>query len=528
MEFPDNFYFVQKLYHYLYNDFDLKFGICPECGNRCTFRSFPDGYMMYCSLKCAQNSDTVKNNIVKTNMSRYGCSCSLNNDSVKKKREKTWINRYGTDNPAKSDKVQEKIKTTNLEKYGVEHPLQSDDIRKKMKSTCLEKYGVEYYTQCDDYTEKAKTTNLKKYGVEHISQSEQVKNKKIETCLEHYGVQYPQQNDFIKEKTVNTNIKRYGVMHVLQDVSVRKKIKETCLEKYGVEYYAQTDDVKEKIKAANLEKYGVPYACMRPQARKYTNNSKPNKRFAEKLKSLNVLFEQEFRIDGYSYDFKIGSVLVEINPTITHNSYLNIFGADPVNPDYHFLKTKTASDNGYSCVHVWDWINPDKMAETFALKQTVYADDLELKNVSECEAYRFLSEYCFSEIYSGDLYIGLFAGDVLVQLAVFNNILYEEKHMYELMNICTHVKYNIIDGYKKIIKYISACASIIHMEDRSSMDYKIYPEIGFKPVREISPLLHWYNKKTREHIIDDNHSYDEMISTGFLPVYDAGHTLFIL
>ena len=131
MDFPDNFYFVQKLYHYLYNDFDLKLGICPECGKRTTFRSFPDGYMTYCSLKCAQNSDNVRNNIIKTNMSRYGCTCSLGNESVKKKRKKTWINNYGTDNPAKSEKIQKKIKDTNISKYGVERPLQNDDVQKR-------------------------------------------------------------------------------------------------------------------------------------------------------------------------------------------------------------------------------------------------------------------------------------------------------------------------------------------------------------------------------------------------------------
>ena len=532
MDFPDNFYFVQKLYHYLYNDFDLNLGICSECGKRTTFRSFPDGYMTYCSSKCAQNSDNVRNNIMKTNMSRYGCTCSLGNESVKKKRKKTWINNYGTDNPAKSEKIQKKIKDTNISKYGVEHPLQNDDVQKKMKQTCLEKYGVEYYAQCEDYIEKTKTTNLEKYGVEHISQSDYIKNKKVETCLEHYGVQYPQQNADIKEKTIQTNIEKYGVMHVLQDVSVREKIKKTCLEEHGVEYYAQTDNVKEKIKITNLEKYGVPYACMRPHARKYTNDSKPNKYFAEKLKMLNIPFEREFRIGSYSYDFKIGNTLVEINPTITHNSYLNIFGNDPLSENYHFLKTKIANDNGYSCIHVWDWINADKVAELFSPKQSICTDNIELKKISESEACDFLSEHCFREVNSGDLQIGLFIDNTLLQVGIFNNILYKEKSAYKLVQLCTHIKYNVLNGYEKIIKYVSNISNnmqIICDVDCSAPDYIKYLNINFSKICDIPPLLHWYNRKTHEHVIDNNSEiYNDMINKSFLPIYDAGYILILL
>ena len=532
MDFPDNFYFVQKLYHYLYNDFDLKFGICPECGKRSTFRSFPDGYMTYCSSKCAQNSNNVRNNIMKTNMSRYGCTCSLGNEFVKQKREKTWINNYGTDNPAKSEKIQKKIKKTNVSKYCVEHPLQNDDVQKKMKQTCLEKYGVEYYTQCEDYIEKTKITNLEKYGVEHVSQSDYIKNKKIETCLEHYGVQYPQQNADIKEKTKITNLEKYGVMHVLQDVSVREKIKKTCLKEHGVEYYAQTDNVKEKIKITNLEKYGVPYACMRAHARKYTNDSKPNKYFAEKLEMMNIPFEREFRIGSYSYDFKIGNTLVEINPTITHNSYLNIFGNDLLSENYHFLKTKIANDNGCSCIHIWDWINVNKVAESFLSKQSIYADNIELKKTSESEVYDFLSEHCFKEVHSGDLQIGLFVNNTLLQVGIFNNILYKEKSAYELVHLCTHTKYNVLNGYEKIIKYVSDISNnmqIICIADCSSLDYDTYLNINFSKICDISPLLHWYNRKTHEHIIDNNsEAYNDMIDKGFLPIYDAGHILMSL
>ena len=39
IDFPTEFKFSQKLYHYFNNDYNLSFGLC-SCGNRCRFISF--------------------------------------------------------------------------------------------------------------------------------------------------------------------------------------------------------------------------------------------------------------------------------------------------------------------------------------------------------------------------------------------------------------------------------------------------------------------------------------------------------
>ena len=35
--------FCQKLWHFLQNDYELRLGICPICGKRCTMESFKEG-----------------------------------------------------------------------------------------------------------------------------------------------------------------------------------------------------------------------------------------------------------------------------------------------------------------------------------------------------------------------------------------------------------------------------------------------------------------------------------------------------
>ena len=61
--FPNNFKFSQKLYHYLNDDPELKLGVCPICGNRCRFKTIFSGYLLGCSKKC---SNLIKSkNVIK-------------------------------------------------------------------------------------------------------------------------------------------------------------------------------------------------------------------------------------------------------------------------------------------------------------------------------------------------------------------------------------------------------------------------------------------------------------------------------
>ena len=50
--FPPEFKFTQKLFHYFNEDPELKLGLCPVCGNRCKFTKFNGGYLLHCSVKC--------------------------------------------------------------------------------------------------------------------------------------------------------------------------------------------------------------------------------------------------------------------------------------------------------------------------------------------------------------------------------------------------------------------------------------------------------------------------------------------
>lgn len=106
------------------------------------------------------------------------------------------------------------------------------------------------------------------------------------------------------------------------------------------------------------EKYGVDLPCLSPNCMKTnpTNNSKISDEFYNFLLDSGFAVEREFVLGSYTYDFKIGNILLELNPTFTHTCY-NTGVYPPKNKYSHYNKSKFAKDNGYICICVWDWTN---------------------------------------------------------------------------------------------------------------------------------------------------------------------------
>ena len=246
-KFPEDFKWVQKLYHYLYDDFELKLGICPVCGKRCKFLKFnKGGYSETCSYVCGQL------------------------------------------NP----KTREKIENTSMMKYGVKNGGGSKQALEKSKQTSMEKYNVEFYSQTRECQEKIEQTNLEKYGCKNVFQNEEIKDKIKETNLEKYGCEYPMQSKEIQEKSKQTNLENLGVEYTLQSKEIQEKSKQTNLEKYGCEYSSQSGEIKEKTKQTNLKKYGKEF---------YTQTHECHKKRRKRISYDNLTFDSSWEVKVYQY-----------------------------------------------------------------------------------------------------------------------------------------------------------------------------------------------------------------------------------
>lgn len=198
--FPTDFKFTQKLFHYFNNDPELKLGLCPVCGNRCKFVSFGIGYLHHCSIQCSR----------------------LDNN-VQMKMKEASIKKWGYEYPSQSPKFRAKVIQTCNEKYGCDNISQVNEIIEKKKQTKLDRYGDTGYHNI----EKMKQTNLQRYGCESVFSNESVKNKIQETIRKIYGVDNPFQSEIIKDKIKQTNIRLYNCEHNMQSEEIREKAYKT-------------------------------------------------------------------------------------------------------------------------------------------------------------------------------------------------------------------------------------------------------------------------------------------------------------
>lgn len=283
-----------------------------------------DEYIKYYGIQKSKADilETRKN----TCLERYGVE-NLFKDTERIKQ--SYIEQYGS----LEAKYQQSAETAKkrAQEFGVNSMSQLPEVREKRKRTCLKKYGVEHTFQSPLIKQKSNDTKQQKYGDPNYNNRE----KASTTCLDRYGATC---NFGSKDGNINgrnTQMKNWG--H--ENFNNRAKAKRTCLEKYGQNYYMnQIKKMQSSISSRN--------------------NSIVNKHFDIYLKECFIEHDSEFHVENFSYDFKIGDYLLEIDPYATHNSSWGIFG-NPKPFDYHRNKTLTASNNGYTCIHIFDWTNVD-------------------------------------------------------------------------------------------------------------------------------------------------------------------------
>lgn len=351
----------------------------------------------------------------------------------------------------------------------------------------------------------------------------------------------------ILEKMKNTILERYGSLDTYYK-QVGNKVKETKIKRYGTSH---TYNHEKCIKTCQ-ERYGVDYPCQRKEARDASSNdSGPNREFENLLKVNNLTYEREFHLESKSYDFKIDNILVEINPSVIHNSTWKPFGDHKgLDSNYHFNKTLLAAKYNYRCIHIWDWDDKEKIIQSLKPKKVIYARNCLIKEVSEKDTNEFLDLYHFQNTCSRQLIrLGLFHENELVELMTFGKPRYNKNYEYELLRLCS--KYKIVGGTEKLFKYFLDNynpSSIISYCDNSKFKGDVYIRLGFILKAFGKPTRHWYNLKTGKHITDnllrqrgfdqlfgkeygfygkDSSNEELMHEHKFVEVYDSGQSVYI-
>ena len=475
------------------------------------------------------------------------------NDKVKAQRVKNlnayWKTMTKKERSERNKALADKVKQTKLERYG--SSTYNNEVRRKQ--TNLEKYGVTNTLRTDTAINNAKQINIEKYGTEYF-----FSNRKAfeQVSLNKYNVSHPMQHKQVKLKLNKTKLERYGD----EKYNNTKKMKETCLKKYGrtcgfnpqkskytklARYNDENYNNREQAMKTLYERYGEDFY---KQQIKYTGSriSKLNKSFAE----FTNIQDFEFPIDKFSYDLKKDNVLIELDPIFTHNcledGIHHKFGG--IEKEYHFNKSKLAKENGFRCIHIFDWDDWNKIKYMLQDKETLYARKLNIKEVDKDICDDFLNKYHIQNTCRGqDIRFGLFDSQgELIQVMTFGKPRYNKKYQYELLRLCTKAEYKVVGGSNKLFTHFLRTykpESIISYCDFGKFDGTIYNELGFKQLSKISLNKHWV--KGHEHITDNllrQRGYDQlfkanygkgtsneelMLENGWLPIYDAGQLTFV-
>jgi len=493
------------------------------------------------------------------NVSKKRIARELKNNGITKSKElfysqvKSTVKRkYGVDNISQINDVKKKKEKKSVAKYGVKNISQAVEIKEKKSKKALEKYGVKDVLSAPEVRNKIIDTNMRKYGVKNPLQNDKIHKKAKETCKAKYGKEYPGQVDGVKEKIRKTCIDRYGVPSVFLYEPMKEKIKKSYKNKSNNE----KRNIQKKIRATCMKKYGVPYPCMTKKCKNSSGNviSKINKTMSKLLLENGIKNKLEYNLGNYSYDIIIlnSNILLEINPTYTHNSTLGTefrgFKKTPLLKEYHFNKTINAKNNGYRCIHIWDWDDTNKIISLLKPKEKVYARKCKIKIISREERNNFLGEYHLQGTHRAkSIDIGLVYNGELVELISFGKPRYNKRYEYELLRLCSNARFEVVGGASKIFNYFIKeynPKSIISYCDNSKFDGTIYNKLGFKLKDYGKPTRHWYNMKTKRHITDNllrqrgfdqlfNENYGKgtsneelMRKNGFVEVYDCGQSVY--
>ena len=421
----------------------------------------------------------------------------------------------------------------------------------KRESTMLNKYGVKHALQDKKFIEKAEDTSMIRYGVKHAAQSDEVKNKVKEHFKDKYGVDTPFQMDDFWDKAKQTNLDKYGTEYAIQNKDVKKKAEHTCIERYGCSHSIQSAEIKHKIEQVCLDKYGVPYPCMTDQCRESSASviSKVNKSIANYITELTRLScsLDKVKLDRFSYDLHVEgtNILIEVDPTYTHNCIGNHWDKHGLDKYYHINKTQLANEHGYRCIHLFDWDNIDKVIHMVSPKHCVFARKCELVKIDSQTASKFENIHHLQGACRGqDICLGLYYNDELIEVMTFGKPRYNKHYQWELLRLCTHYKYKVIGGASKLFKYFinNYSGSIISYCDRAKFNGYVYQAIGMSLKQITEPQKVWSKNSSK---ITDNllrqRGYDQLFGTSYgkgtsnqelmvknswLPVYDCGQLVY--
>lgn len=391
---------------------------------------------------------------------------------------------------------------------------------------------------------KARAAWISNWGVDNPAKSEKIQSKFRDTMRRRYGVDYAMQNSNLAEKNVASRNSRSE--EEKQDTLNRQRA--TMKTRYGGYPWESKSTLNAKMRSTMLELYDVENILLSKSIR-IDHISKVQQLLADEItRYYNREIDQEFPLVSRTYDIKLDNVLVELDPTITHNSHRSIFTQNnkPLSATYHKEKSELAAKHGYRCIHIFDWDDWNKMIPIIAPKQSIYARKCRIASIDQYTANVFTERYHIQGKCRGQVInYGLYHNNELVEIMTFGKPRYNRHYDLELLRLCTKSDIRVAGGASRLFKHFlqeNPGKSVISYCDLAKFTGKVYEEIGMTLNNVTPPAKIW--SKDDKYITDNllrQRGYDQlfnanygkgtsneelMLNDGWLPVYDCGQAVY--
>lgn len=487
--------FKLKVYHCINNLKQI-----PECycGKDVLFKNSDAGYNTYCSTKCQNISDEVKNKRKETNIERFGTDKPQQLDSIKQKSIKTNNERYGVDYAITNIDIKQKSIDTLIANYGVDNPNKSKEI--------LEKRVTSFKANIAQYKETYKQTSLTKYGVKHPWMVADIHQKGID------------ERKAIQHKIIQDSVIEYCNMQHHELINIDWNIKEITCKCDKIHEYKITNYLFHKRKTININ------TC--------TICNKLNQYSGEELNLLKFI-EDNYNGDIIKRDRKIlnGKELDIYLPALNLAFEFNgLYWHSEANKSikYHYEKSVACKEKGIHLIHVFedDWELKKDIIKSIILNKLnksnmIYARKCEIKLVDNAIAKIFLNINHMQGYIPAKINIGLYHNNELISLMTFGqlrtNLGSKSKDgCYELYRMCNKLNTAIIGGANKLFKYFIRnynYTEIITYCNNSLYTGDMYIKLGFQ-FDKFTGINYWWivnDRKSNRY----NWRKDKLIKLGY-------------
>ena len=266
-------------------------------------------------------------------------------------------------------------------------------------------------------------------------------------------------------------------------------------------------------------------------------------------------------IDVYLPEFRFG---IECNPSFTHNASISDpWGAEPKHYLYHKEKSDKCREAGVELFHIfgWEWEYKQDIIKSMIKNRLgltdrrIYARNTNVVEVDFKTSVNSLNENHLQGMLSAPIRLGLVdSNNELVSLMTFgkmrSTIGQGQGNQYELSRFCNKLNTSVVGGASKLLKHYMKeyNTPLISFSDNAHTTGKLYENLNFKRDHDVAPRYTWVDPfteytinrlKTQKHNlrklfnddtidIDNKTEKEIMLGHGYLQVYDAGLTKWVL